>query len=88
MLGVSILPLFLQNFVHGGQQSKLSGVFTDKIIQYLQIKLCTGVYILLRVDCFESRSESFHRVGNCYVGGQLIPIPGGSGEKLVPVCIV
>ena len=46
------------------------------------------VYILLRVYCFEGRSESFHRVGNCYVGGQLIPIPGGPGEKLVPVCIV
>ena len=46
------------------------------------------VYILLRVYCFEDRSESFHRVGNCYVGGQLIPIPGGPVKKLVPVCIV
>ena len=46
---------FRENFAHGGQQSKLSGVFTDKIIQYLQIKLCTGytfyfVYTVLRAD--------------------------------------
>jgi hypothetical protein len=34
---------FRKNFA--GQQSKLSGVFTaNKIIQYLQIKLCVGVY--------------------------------------------
>ena len=58
-----------KNCAHSGQQSKLSGVFTAKIIQYLQIKLCTGVYGLLRGDCLECSSESVHRVGSCYVGG-------------------
>jgi hypothetical protein len=33
---------FRENFAHAGQQSNFSGVFTAKIIQYLQIKLCTG----------------------------------------------
>jgi hypothetical protein len=32
---------------------------------------------LLLGECFEGSSESFHRVGSCYVGGQLILIPDG-----------
>jgi hypothetical protein len=43
---------FRENLAHAGQQSKLSGIFTAKIIQYLQIKLCTGVYGLLVVSFF------------------------------------
>jgi len=56
---------FRENFAHDGQQRKLSGVFRHKIIQYLQIKLCPGVYGLLRGDCLEGSSESFHHVGCC-----------------------
>jgi len=48
---------------------KRASFFTAKIIQYLQIKLCTGVYGLLRGDSLECSSESVHRVGTCYVGG-------------------
>jgi hypothetical protein len=46
---------FRENFAH------------DKIIQYLQIKLCTWVYGLLRGDCLDDRLESFHHVSSCYV---------------------
>ena len=70
---------------HVGQQSKLYIVFTAKIIQYLQIILCTCVYDLPLRDYFECSWESFPSVGSCYFGGQLIPIPGG---KWIPVCIV
>ena len=62
---------FRENFAH------------DKIIQYLQIKLCTWVYGLLRGDCLDDRLESFHHVSSCYVGGQLIPIPDGPGETIL-----
>lgn len=46
-LGIGLITesmWFREHFAHAGQHSKLSGVSTAKIIQYLQIKLGTGVY--------------------------------------------
>jgi len=45
------------------------------------MKLCTWVYGLPRWDCFDGRLESFHRVGSCYVGGQMMPILDGPGKN-------
>ena len=33
------------------------------------------------METIEGSSKCFHRVGSCYVGGQLIPISDGPGEK-------
>ena len=66
---LNIYMWFQENFTHAEQQSKLSGVFTAKIIQYLQIKLCTGVYGLLHRDCPDGSSTAFRRIGSCYAGG-------------------
>jgi hypothetical protein len=41
---------FRENFDHARQQNKLSGAFTAKVIQYLQINLCTGAYTVYFVD--------------------------------------
>lgn len=68
---------FRENIEHAGPHNKLPDAFTAKILQYLQIKLCTGVYGLPREDFMDDRFESFHRIDSWYIGGQLIAIPDG-----------
>ena len=50
------------------------------MIQYLQIKLCTGIYGLIHGDYIEDSSESLHRVVMLVVSWFLIPNVPGKNE--------